>query len=70
MMSSGSMDDTKNQLLFQANRELITSFSAVNDFELTADNVTASSAGYVRIKGNPVYSNGTNLGWMLVNLSN
>ena len=74
MMVTGSMEETKKNLLLQAKREasselfgeLITSYSAVQDFELTQDTITSSSAGYVRVEGSPTYSNGQNLGEICV----
>ncbi|MDQ6993573.1 MAG: hypothetical protein Q9M31_08855, partial [Mariprofundus sp.] len=76
MVMSKSMPETKAELLLQAKREatselfgeLITSFSSVQDFELSADSVTSSSAGFVRIKGDAVYSNGANLGEVCVQI--
>jgi len=74
MMAAGAMAETKKNPLLQAKREatnelfgeLITSYSAVEDFELMKDSITSSSAGYVRIDGSPVYSNGQSLGEVCV----
>jgi len=76
MMATGSMEETKKNLLLQVKREatselfgeLITSYSAVEDFELMQDSITSSSAGYVRIEGSPAYSNGENLGEVCVSI--
>ncbi|MDX8395201.1 MAG: hypothetical protein R8K22_02170 [Mariprofundaceae bacterium] len=69
-LASSDLEKTKQLLLNGAKRdaiseifgELITSYSEMSDFELTQDNVRASTAGYVRIKGDPVFSNGKNFG--------
>jgi len=68
--SKHTIGEQKKQLLINAKRdavseifgELITSFSQVNDFELANDQVVSSSIGYVRITGDPVFTNGENFG--------
>lgn len=55
-------DNLKQELLMNAKRlavgeffgELITSFTKVENFTLTEDTLTASSAGLVRVKGKPL----------------
>ena len=70
------IDDLKKELLNNAKRdavnelfgELIKSFTKVENFKLTEDKIRASSAGFVRIKGNPAYCQGKNLGELCVKI--
>lgn len=69
-------DNLKKELLMGAKRlavgelfgELITSFTKVKDFTLAEDTLTSSSAGLIRVKGNPVYTNGRNFGEVCVEI--
>lgn len=62
-----TIEDLKRDLLSNAKRvavneffgEFITSFTKIDNFSLTEDKIRASSAGFIRIKGNPVYKNGS-----------
>ena len=71
-----TIDDLKKELLNNAKRdavnelfgELIKSFTKVENFKLTEDKIRASSAGFVRIKGNPAYYQGKNLGELCVRI--
>lgn len=72
----GSMEDLKKELLYNAKRgavseifgEFITSFTKVEQFTLIEDKIRASSAGLIRIKGDPVYYQGKNLGEVCVKI--
>ncbi|MBN1829525.1 MAG: discoidin domain-containing protein [Deltaproteobacteria bacterium] len=69
-------DNLKKELLLHAQRlavgelfgELISSFTKVENFTLTEDKLTSSSAGLVRVKGNPQYYNGENFGEVCVEI--
>ena|GEM_PF-5978177 len=71
-----TIDDLKKELLNNAKRdavselfgELIKSFTKVENFRLTEDKIRAASAGFVRIKGNPTYYQGKNLGELCVKI--
>lgn len=64
-----SIDELKRDLLLNAKRsavnelfgEMISATTAVQDFVFTSDQVSSSSAGFVRINGVPKYYNGNNL---------
>ena len=72
-----SPDDLKKELLVHAKRlavseifgELITSFTRVENLILTEDKIRASSTGFIRIKGDPIYENGKNLGEVCVTIN-
>jgi len=72
----GSIEDLKKELLYNAKRgavneifgEFITSFTKVEQFTLIEDKIRASSAGLIRIKGDPVYYQGENLGEVCVKI--
>lgn len=72
----GPMEDLKKELLYNAKRgavneifgEFITSFTKVEQFTLIEDKIRASSAGLIRIKGDPVYYQGKNLGEVCVKI--
>ena len=72
----GSIEDLKKELLYNAKRgavneifgEFITSFTKVEQFTLIEDKIRASSAGLIRIKGDPVYYQGKNLGEVCVKI--
>ncbi len=71
-----TIDDIKIELLNNAKRdavselfgELIKSFTKVEHGTLTEDKIKAASAGFVRIKGNPTYYQGKNLGELCVKI--
>lgn len=72
-----SIENLKKEILINVKRlavneifgELITSFTMIADFQLTEDNIRASSAGFIRIKGDPVYYQGQNLGDVCVKIN-
>jgi len=69
-------DNLKRELLAGAQRmavgelfgELISSYTKVENFTLSEDRIQASSAGLVRVKGDPLYSNGRNFGDVCVQI--
>ena len=73
---TSTIDDLKRELLNNAKREavselfgeLIKSFTKIENFKLTKDKMMAASAGFVRIKGDPTYSQGKNLGELCVKI--
>ena len=73
---SSGIDELKKELLNNAKREavselfgeLIKSFTKIENFKLTKDKMMAASAGFVRIKGDPTYSQGKNLGELCVKI--
>lgn len=70
-------DDLKADLLLNAKRlavnelfgELIVASTAVENFVVTADQIRASSIGFVRIRGSARYYNGTNLAEVCVSIT-
>ena len=72
----GPLDSLKKELLINAKREavneifgeFIRSFAKVEDFSLTEDVIKASSIGLIRIKNDPIYSQGRNLGEICVKI--
>ena len=70
------IDNLKRELLNNAKREavselfgeLIKSFTKIENFKLTKDKMLAASVGFVRIKGDPVYYQGENLGELCVKI--
>jgi hypothetical protein len=67
---TGSADGLKAELLTAAKREavreffgeFISSFTKVENLRITEDTIQATSLGFVRIKGDPEYYQGENLG--------
>lgn len=49
--------------------EYIKSLSVVKDFSLQSDNIKSQSVGFVRVKGNPIYYQGKNLGEICVKIN-
>lgn len=79
MSSSGStsnLESLKRELLLNAKRlavneifgEQIAAFTKVDNFTLTEDMVKSSSVGFVRVRGNPIYKNGSNFGEVCVTI--
>lgn len=70
------LDVLKAELLINAKRqavnelfgEMITASSRVENMVLDRDKIQTMSLGYLRIKGNPVYQNGKNLGDVCVTI--
>lgn len=73
----GSVDEMKAELLIAAKREavreffgeFISSFTKVEDLSITEDIIQATSLGFIRIKGDPEYYNGKNLGEVCVKIN-
>ena len=71
-----NIDDLKKELLSNAKREavselfgeLIKSSTKIENFKLTEDKMMAASVGFVRVKGNPIYYHGENLGEVCVRI--
>ncbi len=49
--------------------EMVSSLSRVKDFTLSEDEVSAASAGYIRLAGDPVYRNGPDFGEVCVTIT-
>lgn len=72
----GSIDSLKAELLTAAKREavreffgeFISSFTKVENLRITEDTIQATSQGFVRIKGDPEYYQGENLGDVCVKI--
>ncbi|MBC8175352.1 MAG: hypothetical protein H8E82_06845 [Candidatus Marinimicrobia bacterium] len=70
----GTSDELRTELLANAKRlavseffgEFISSYTEVENFLLTEDRIVASSAGFVRIKGSPVFESSDNFGEVCV----
>lgn len=73
---NSSVEDLKKELLANAKRlavneifgELIASFTTVDNFTLTEDVIRSSSAGYIRVRGVPVFKNGDDFGEVCVSI--
>lgn len=71
-----NIDILKKKLLAGAKRdavseifgELITSFTKIDSGLLTEDKLKLASSGFIRIKGNPKFRNGTNFGELCVSI--
>ncbi len=72
-----SQSEVKKELLALAKRaaveelfgSFVKSFTQVKNFSLQEDDIETYSAGFVRIKGNPVYSNGKGLGEICIKIT-
>lgn len=78
-MSAISFDNTdtlKKELLLNAKRqavneifgEMITAFTKVESGILTEDKIRMVSAGFIRVKGNPIFQNGSNFAEVCVSI--
>jgi len=73
---TGSLDGLKIELLTAAKREavrelfgeFISSFTKVENLRITEDTIKARSLGFIRVKGDPEYYNGKNLGEVCVKI--
>ena len=71
-----NLDALKKDMVIQAKQmavnelfgEVITSFTKVESGILTADKIQVASAGFIRIKDNPTFYNGKNLGEICVSI--
>lgn len=62
------LSDAKKMALNAIFGELITSFSKIENSFLTERTIRTYSSGFIRIKGNPEYKNGKNLGEICVTI--
>lgn len=71
-----SLDQAKEVLLQQAKRDAVSelfgerlrALTDIQNWKLNHDEITSSTAGIVRIKGDPVFTNGDNLGEICVEI--
>jgi formylglycine-generating enzyme required for sulfatase activity len=76
-MSWKATEEAKEHLLTLAKREavselfgeMIRSFTKVTNFQVEMDRITALSAGFLRIKGNPEFFNGRGFGELCVRIN-